>query len=428
MTASPIAAASQSPPRPSSRRRAGARLGRGADLDDQADGAPRPSRAGSRPWASAEPCAKPPVMISAASRLASPSGARKCATMARPAAASGRPTSAVARGPWRRLEPDGRPRDDAERALRAAEEVLHVGTGAGLQDRGQVGQYRAVGEHRLEAQQTMAHDAIAEGADAAGIGGDHAADRRRAARRRVDARVEADGQRRLLQAREGDAGLDDRVRAVLSIGAIRSMRASERTTSPGRRDAAGDQAGAPALRHHADAARRAPGQKARHVGGIGRRGDEAGRKIVPVPAGIESATASPRRTASLPISAAMSRASASLIARPRPWRRTPSRGNRRQGRRPSSSMPWPMPGLTWNSTGHAEGAQALRREEQRLGRDHLILVAMDEQDRGPRRHRPGHRLGRACPRGPPGGPKSRRLPPAPRAGAARHAAPSWCPG
>ena len=80
----------------------------------------------------------------------------------------------------------------------------------------------------------------------------------------------------------------------------------------------------------------------------------------------------------------MSRASASLIAEP-------GHG----GERPGEEIAAEGEALAIDAVAEAaahveldrdvERAETLRREEQRLGRDDLVLVAMHEQDRRPRR-------------------------------------------
>ena len=100
--------------------------------------------------------------------------------------------------PWNRLETDGDASDDAQRSLGADEQVFQVVAGAGLQHAGEVGKDSSVGQHRLKAEHAVAHRAVAEGHDAAGIGGNHAANGGAAARGKVDAGIEPMHRQRFL--------------------------------------------------------------------------------------------------------------------------------------------------------------------------------------------------------------------------------------
>ena len=97
-------------------------------------------------------------------------------------------------------------------------------------------------------------------------------------------------------------------------------------------------------------------------------------------------------------------------------------------RKPSASMPWPMPGGQMPFDRHAERGQPLRRLEQRLRRNEVVAVAVDEQHRRARFYLGGEGFDVRRPAARPRGRNSRRSPQATRRGAARHAAPSWCPG
>ncbi|GMA77675.1 hypothetical protein GCM10025880_40920 [Methylorubrum aminovorans] len=72
--------------------------------------------------------------------------------------------------------------DDPERSLAADEELLPVVAGIVLAQGAQAVDDAAVGEHDFETEDEVAGHAVAQHVDAAGIGGDHAADHRRAFR------------------------------------------------------------------------------------------------------------------------------------------------------------------------------------------------------------------------------------------------------
>ena len=97
-------------------------------------------------------------------------------------------------------------------------------------------------------------------------------------------------------------------------------------------------------------------------------------------------------------------------------------------RRPSWSMPWPMPCDRCHSTGTPSAASPLDGLEQRLRRDQVVLVAVHQQHRRPRLDLGGERfrIGVGRDHQQPGiaDDRERRG----RRAAVRHAAPSWCPG
>ena len=132
----------------------------------------------------------------------------------------------------------------------------------------------------------MAHDAGAEGGDAAGIGRDQPADRGRAARGEVEAGMESDGGRRLLQRAERDAGLDHG-NAAVGIDLLDPVEHAEIADQLlGRGDGAADEARPPTLRHESAAMRPAPGHQPGDLrDGAGANEREA-VQIVGVPTGI----------------------------------------------------------------------------------------------------------------------------------------------
>ncbi|CAB5025931.1 unannotated protein [freshwater metagenome] len=77
-------------------------------------------------------------------------------------------------------------RDDAEGALRAAEERREVVAGVVLEQALEVGDHRAIGQHRLDAGELGAGHAVGDDVDSTGVRRDGAADRRRVARGEVD--------------------------------------------------------------------------------------------------------------------------------------------------------------------------------------------------------------------------------------------------
>ncbi|MNN04716.1 hypothetical protein D3C81_1174460 [compost metagenome] len=75
-----------------------------------------------------------------------------------------------------REQPQRRRRDHAQRAFRADQQLLQVVAGVVLAQRAQAVEHLAVGQHGFDAQYQFARHAIAHHVDAAGIGGQVAAD------------------------------------------------------------------------------------------------------------------------------------------------------------------------------------------------------------------------------------------------------------
>ena len=75
-----------------------------------------------------------------------------------------------------RIEAQHRAGDDAERALRAAEQPAQLVAGIVLDQRARAVQHAAVGQHDLEPEHQVLHHAVAHRVAAAGIGADQAAD------------------------------------------------------------------------------------------------------------------------------------------------------------------------------------------------------------------------------------------------------------
>lgn len=132
----------------------------------------------------------------------------------------------------------------------------------------------------------MAHRAVAKSHDAAGVGGNHAANGAAAARGEINARIEALRQRRLLQRAERRAGLNDRDAGegvdLLDAGHGAKIandlagHGAGRTREPG----------APALGDEAQSMRGAEPHQPHHLGGIGGAHKGGGAEIAPVEAGI----------------------------------------------------------------------------------------------------------------------------------------------
>ena len=117
------------------------------------------------------------------------------------------------RSEQRRLVRRGRPQlqhgrgDDAERAFPADEEVLEVVARGVLHEGAASVPDRAVGEHRFDPHDVVAHVAVANDIVAAGVGCDAAAHRRRAASTPVGGEHPVDRLRGVLDGLDGDTGL-----------------------------------------------------------------------------------------------------------------------------------------------------------------------------------------------------------------------------
>src|SRR5205085_4440917 len=75
-----------------------------------------------------------------------------------------------------RMKPQHRGSDDAERAFGAEKELLQVVAGVVLAQAAQPFPHAAIGQHNLQAQHLVARAAVTEHVDAAGVGGEIAAD------------------------------------------------------------------------------------------------------------------------------------------------------------------------------------------------------------------------------------------------------------
>ena len=99
----------------------------------------------------------------------------------------------------RRAQRQRRLGDDAERALRADEQPGQVVAGDALDRAPSGAQHPPVGEHDLQAQHVVGGDAVLDAAQAAGVGGEVAADRAPVVAGRVR-RIEQPGRRRRRRA------------------------------------------------------------------------------------------------------------------------------------------------------------------------------------------------------------------------------------
>ncbi len=107
----------------------------------------------------------------------------------------------------RRMEPQHGAGDEAEGAFRADEDLLQVVARIVLQHLVERGDDGPVGQHGLEAQHLLARHAVADDADAAGIGGEIAADLAGAARAEIEREEEPGFGRGLLAGLERRSGL-----------------------------------------------------------------------------------------------------------------------------------------------------------------------------------------------------------------------------
>ena len=180
----------------------------------------------------------------------------------------------------------GDPRDEAKRAFGADEQMLEVVAGAGLHHARQLVHHPAVGQDDLQPEDAVAHVAVAEGQEAAGIGRDHAAQRGRAAGRQVDARIEALGARGTLQCLERHAGLHDRGQ-LQRVEALDRRHAGRRYDHlPWPADSTAHEPGAPTMRHHGDTLAAAPADHGGSSFGRGWQRHHPGTEIARIPAGI----------------------------------------------------------------------------------------------------------------------------------------------
>ncbi|AJX32680.1 Uncharacterised protein [Burkholderia oklahomensis] len=163
------------------------------------------------------------------------------------------------------MQPKHRARDDAERALAADEELLHVIAGVVLQHPVQRRDDRPVREHRFDAERLLAHHPEADRARAARVGREHAADLARAARAEIDAECEAGCFRRFLHRLQRRARAHGH-RAGRRVDCLDPGEALHRQHDfTAERDAAEREPSQSALRHDRLTQPRAERERARHV-------------------------------------------------------------------------------------------------------------------------------------------------------------------
>jgi hypothetical protein len=151
----------------------------------------------------------------------------------------------------KRLEAQHRASDDAERAFGADEELAQIIAGVVLDHLVQHGQHGTVGERHFEAQNIVTGDAMADHADAAGIGRKIAADLAAAASAEIYCQEKTCRLGRLLRHLERRAGLDRHGLSRL-VDLLDAGEALERQGEiAGLRAGAAGKAGEPALRHDA---------------------------------------------------------------------------------------------------------------------------------------------------------------------------------
>ena len=144
--------------------------------------------------------------------------------------------------------------DDAERALGADEEPLHIVAGIVLPQLAQAVDDPSVGKHGLDSGHEVARIAVGDHGHAAGVGRDIAAYGARSLRRQRQRKQPVGGERGGLGLGEGDAGLADHHVAVevdLADPAQALGREDDLLAARVRRLSA-DEPGVAALRRHAD--------------------------------------------------------------------------------------------------------------------------------------------------------------------------------
>ena len=169
--------------------------------------------------------------------------------------------------------------NDAQRAFRADEPLLQVIAGVVLAQAAQPVPEAPVGQRDLEAEHQLAHVAVAQHADAAGIGRDVAADLAGALGAQREREQPVGVARRLLDRLENAAGVR-RDGVVDRIEFADPVEPAGRQHDPGKvliRDRRPDQAGVAALGHHRQAALVAQAQHRRDLFGRARPDDRRRR-------------------------------------------------------------------------------------------------------------------------------------------------------
>ncbi len=149
--------------------------------------------------------------------------------------------------------------DDPERALGADEQVLEVVAGVVLAQLGEEIGDAPVGEHDLDAERQVARVAIGDDRDAAGVGGEIAADGGGSFRGERQREQPVDRLGRRLRLGERHARFDDhRVGVDVDLAdAVEPLQRQQQFAAAGVGNLAADQAGVAALRHDRHVRRRA---------------------------------------------------------------------------------------------------------------------------------------------------------------------------
>ena len=159
---------------------------------------------------------------------------------------------------WHEAQADAR--DHRQGPLRAGQQAAEVVAGVVLRHPRQPSHDRAVGQDRLEAEQLAAHRPMAKDVGAAGVGGDHPADRGRVPRAEIHAHVPAGTPRdRLYRGQRGARANRDLARVGIDILEGREPQRREHDLAASRHRAA-HEAGVAALRNDADTGIRARAQ------------------------------------------------------------------------------------------------------------------------------------------------------------------------
>ena len=169
-----------------------------------------------------------------------------------------------------RLQAEHGLRDDAHRALGPDEHLLEIKADVVLQQPVHRRQDRAIGQHGLDTQNVIAGHAIAQHLIAAGVGGNHPAQRAGAARAQIDRQHHALIGRRLLGNLKDAAclGRQGGLRHIDRDHAVHPLQRQGNALLDRMRAAA--QARKPALRDNRRAGVVADPQRGRHIGGAAR--------------------------------------------------------------------------------------------------------------------------------------------------------------
>ena len=201
-----------------------------------------------------------------------------CARPNSASAVSGSGSADEGGGLLRRLgeELQDRGRDDAERPFRADEQVLQVVARVVLLEAPEAVPDAPVGQHHLEAERQLARVAVGQHADAAGVGGEVAADPAAALGGQAQREQPIDAVGRGLRLGQGEACFD-RHGVACRVERTHAPQAGDRQQDlPVHRRLPADQAGIAGLRHHGDAVRMGKRHDCRYL--LGRAGPQHDRR------------------------------------------------------------------------------------------------------------------------------------------------------